>query len=321
MRPKVTVIVLTYNQEDTIARTLDSILAQKVTYDYEILIGDDASSDSTRDVCVRYQESYPDVIRLMPEAPNKGVADNYFDCVEAARGEYIADCAGDDWWVATDKLQREADFLDAHPEVALVHTAWRPVDADTGCEGADVVLDMDEVTAGREVLEALLTHRQPQPIHLCTAMYRREMLMAEYRAAPGLFRGRCAEDLPIMAMLSASHPIGYIPEVTLNYSVGSDSVSNSARAARAAAFYRESLQLTADLAARTGVPLQEIAAGLRRYHAYALSLAVRSGSREAVRSLEAVRRSIGVRPTIKSRVRSLLSRIFSLYLPQIHFHQ
>ena len=101
--PKVSVIVICYNQRDTISRALDSVLAQE-DCDYEVIIGDDASADGTREVCEEYARRYPGRVRLMPAAPNKGVVDNYFDCFDAARGEYVADCAGDDYWLGTRRL-------------------------------------------------------------------------------------------------------------------------------------------------------------------------------------------------------------------------
>jgi glycosyltransferase involved in cell wall biosynthesis len=79
----VSVIVVTYNQHDSIARTLDSILMQKCRLPIEIVVGDDASTDSTRAVCEDYVRRYPHIVRLMPAAPNKGVVDNYFDCLLA----------------------------------------------------------------------------------------------------------------------------------------------------------------------------------------------------------------------------------------------
>lgn len=308
---KVSVIVLTYNQEDTIARTIDSILAQQQTdFDYEIIIGDDASTDGTRRVCEEYQHRHPGRIMLMPQAPNKGVADNYFDCLEAARGEFIADCAGDDRWCDPLKMSRQVRFLESHPEVALIHSAWRPVNSDTGQAGEPAMMDFDEVTPGREVLRRVLRHDSPWPVHLCTATYRRAMMMNEYEADPSIFRGRCAEDLSVIAALAARHPFGYERKVTLDYSVGGDSVSNPARAARAAEFYRASLELTGLLARKYGIPLCEIAGGLRRLHSWALYLATLTGRGDALRHLETTRRAIGLRPTLKSRLRHLLHITF-----------
>ena len=125
MKKKVSVIVVTYNQRDSISRTLDHILSQRVDFPFEIVVGDDASADGTRAVCEEYARRYPEVVRLMPAAPNKGVTRNYFDCLESACGEYVADCAGDDYWIDPDKLAGQVAVLDSDPEIALVHTAWR----------------------------------------------------------------------------------------------------------------------------------------------------------------------------------------------------
>ena len=70
--PLVSVLILTYNQEDTIARAIESVLAQQADVSYEIIIGDDASTDNTRRVCQEYVSRYPEIIRLMPATPNKG---------------------------------------------------------------------------------------------------------------------------------------------------------------------------------------------------------------------------------------------------------
>ena len=68
MEDKISVIVTTYNQEDTIGRTLNSILAQKCHLPIEIIIGEDCSTDNTRSVCENYAQRYPHIIRLMPKA-------------------------------------------------------------------------------------------------------------------------------------------------------------------------------------------------------------------------------------------------------------
>lgn len=83
-RPDISVIILTYNQQHTIAQAIESVLAQDTSeYRVEIVIGDDGSTDATREICSGYAARYPERIRLMPEAPNKGVVRNYFDTLEA----------------------------------------------------------------------------------------------------------------------------------------------------------------------------------------------------------------------------------------------
>lgn len=122
MRPKVSVIVCTYNQEQTIARTLDHILCQKTSYPYEIILGEDASPDGTRSVCEDYAQRYSDIIHLLPKTPNKGLMKNYRDCMAEARGEYIMACAGDDWWHNDRKMEMQVDFLEKHPEYVMTYS-------------------------------------------------------------------------------------------------------------------------------------------------------------------------------------------------------
>lgn len=120
MRNKVSVIVLSYNQVNTISRTLDSILAQIVDFSFEIIIGDDASYDGTRNICEQYAAKYPLCIKLMEKSTNKGVVKNYLDCLDKSNGKYIMGCAGDDWWHNRNKMQLQVSFLDSHSRFSLV---------------------------------------------------------------------------------------------------------------------------------------------------------------------------------------------------------
>ena len=132
MENLISVVVCTYNQEDTIARTLDSILMQQCHVPYEIIIGEDCSTDQTLSVCEAYASKFPDKIRLIANKPNKGIIDNYFDCILASNGQYIADCAGDDFWTDPLKLEKEVTILEQHPDVTLVHTDWHIYNETTG---------------------------------------------------------------------------------------------------------------------------------------------------------------------------------------------
>ena len=114
MENMISVVVITYNQEATISRTLDSILMQQCHVPYEIVIGEDCSTDNTRAICQSYAEKHPDKIRLICNQQNKGIVDNYFDCLLECRGKYIADCAGDDFWTDPQKLEKEICVMEAH---------------------------------------------------------------------------------------------------------------------------------------------------------------------------------------------------------------
>lgn len=118
----ISVIVLTYNQEQYIRQTLDSILMQEVDEPLEIVIGDDHSSDATSDICRNYQEKYPDKIRYFYNTPNLGLVANFIAMLKQCRGNYCALCDGDDYWITSDKLQRQMDIMRADRDCVLVHT-------------------------------------------------------------------------------------------------------------------------------------------------------------------------------------------------------
>lgn len=109
---KVSVIVITYNHEQFIKQALDSILMQKVDFKYEILIGDDASTDRTPEILKEYKKLYPDIIDLHLNSVNLGATRNAYNLLMKANGEYIAACEGDDFWVDEYKLQIQVNFLD-----------------------------------------------------------------------------------------------------------------------------------------------------------------------------------------------------------------
>lgn len=121
--PIVSMIVFTYNQETMVSQTIDSLLAQKTSYPHEIILVDDCSTDKTLDMCLEYYNKYPDLIRVVENDTNKGFMRNYHESIsEYARGKYIAPVAGDDWWHAQDKIQKQIDFLESHPDYDMVYS-------------------------------------------------------------------------------------------------------------------------------------------------------------------------------------------------------
>ena len=113
---KLSVIMATYNHEKYIEQAIRSVIAQQTNFPFELLIGEDCSTDRTRDVIDRLAREFPD--RLKPEfnSPNLGLFANYRRLFARATGEYMAFLEGDDYWIGTEKLQRQVDFLDGHPE-------------------------------------------------------------------------------------------------------------------------------------------------------------------------------------------------------------
>ena len=118
----VSIWCLCYNHEEYIAQTLDSFLEQETDFPFEIIISDDASTDGSAGIIRSYAEKYPDIIRPMLLTENVySTGKNMFATLffEKTRGKYVAVCEGDDYWTDKSKLQRQVDWLEAHPDYSL----------------------------------------------------------------------------------------------------------------------------------------------------------------------------------------------------------
>ncbi len=118
-RPKVSVCIVTYNQRDYIAECLESVVTQKTNFPFEVIVGDDASTDGTADIVRDYAARYPHLIRPLLHETNLGPFENYRVVHRAARGEYVAHLDGDDAMLP-EKLAKQTAFLDRNPESAAV---------------------------------------------------------------------------------------------------------------------------------------------------------------------------------------------------------
>ena len=125
MEIKVSVLCTAYQHAPYIREALESFVTQQTDFPFEVLVSDDASTDGTAEIIRAYAEKYPEIVRPFLLAENiysKG--ENLYDRLlfPAARGQYLAACEGDDCWTDPTKLQRQVDFLDAHPDYsACVH--------------------------------------------------------------------------------------------------------------------------------------------------------------------------------------------------------
>ena len=119
VNPVVSVYCMTYNHENYIRDCLDGFLMQKTTFPFEVIVHDDASTDRTQEIIREYAEKYPDIIRPIYQKENQrrlkvsAITTYVFPEV---RGKYVAICEGDDYWTDEEKLQKQIEIMDAHPE-------------------------------------------------------------------------------------------------------------------------------------------------------------------------------------------------------------
>jgi glycosyltransferase involved in cell wall biosynthesis len=126
---KLSVCVPTYNHGKYISQMLEGALMQKTSFPFEIVVGDDGSVDDTQDVIRGYMEKYPGRIRAFLHQENQGPSsprefagrNNVLGLLKACQGQYVAMCEGDDYWTDPDKLQKQVNFLDQHPDYSISH--------------------------------------------------------------------------------------------------------------------------------------------------------------------------------------------------------
>jgi glycosyltransferase involved in cell wall biosynthesis len=120
---KLSVIVLCYNFEKYIEQCLISILSQRTTFDFEVLVRDDFSTDKSASIIERIQYFNPNV-KFIKGEKNIGFAKSYKQLLDMAKGEYIAYTDGDDYWTDNYKLQRQSDFLDNNQDYSMTCTGY-----------------------------------------------------------------------------------------------------------------------------------------------------------------------------------------------------
>lgn len=115
----VSVWIVTYNHEQYIAEAIESVLSQKTDFDYKIIIGEDCSTDRTREIVKSYKEKYPEKFELFLPEKNIGVMELIRATYSMCKGKYVASFDGDDYWTDPYKLQKQVDFLEANPDFVL----------------------------------------------------------------------------------------------------------------------------------------------------------------------------------------------------------
>lgn len=126
----VSVLLTTYNQAAFIREALDGVLMQETDFAWELLVGEDCSTDGTRAIVEEYAARHPTRIRAVLQERNIGGHANFDSLLRQARGRYIAWVEGDDAFVDPQKLARQVAYLEAHPEAAICFHRARIVRAD-----------------------------------------------------------------------------------------------------------------------------------------------------------------------------------------------
>ena len=279
--PVVSASLITYNHAPYIRACIDGMLEQKTDFPFEICIGEDESTDGTREICIEYAEKYPDRIRLVLRSqsePGRGRyrsqgVYNYVESARACSGKYIAVCDGDDLWIDPLKLQKQFDIMVENPSVALVHSDYDLLDEISG-------RTLKSVNKSRHFKPAIdddmaifkldIIHRK-YPISASTAFMRTRDLLDIFDRNPELFQTLPMGDTTTWCELTNYGSLYYIDESMGTYRVLPESDSNSLSAEKKFKFVNEASNLGVMLAERYDMPMGRVRASkIKNCNRYAL---------------------------------------------------
>ena len=239
--PLVSVLMITYNHAEYLAEAIEGVVQQACNFPFELLIGEDASKDATRQVALEYQKRYPHIIRIVYSQNNVGMNANSWRIFAKARGKYVAYCEGDDFWCAPDKLTRQVALMESDENIGIVHSDWTRTHKKDG-KWVDDYRKSVHCRVARKYLEGDLfkAWHYPKILRTCTILLRKST-MAEWYASGLMDEKYLFGDSVLSAWITARARVGYLSAVTAVYRVSPNSALRSGVNARVA-FYKSALE-------------------------------------------------------------------------------
>jgi glycosyltransferase involved in cell wall biosynthesis len=254
----VSVKMITYNHAPYIAQAIEGVLEQQTNFPFELVIGEDCSTDGTREIVFEYQKKYPDVIRVITSESNVGMKRNGYRTTKVCRGEYIAFCEGDDYWHDPSKLQKQVDYLESHPGCGLVYSDYDVYHIDSGKRIGDFIKyrkwDIpknpgisDFVENKGEICIGILT---------CTVMIRRSLYEQIIESDPLLHQSDhfSMGDTQLWAEVTTTADLHYIPESTATHIITGESATRSKDIKKSLRFVISTAELSLYLCKKYNLP-------------------------------------------------------------------
>ena len=206
----VSIVCIAFNHELYIGDCLEGFVNQKTNFKFEVLIHDDASTDKTADIIREYESKYPDIFKPIYQKENQysqGVKFGEKYIYPKLRGKYVAWCEGDDYWCDDNKLQKQVDFLERHPEYsACVHNSYR-LDCRSNVKSLYNPATTDYDIATEEIIE-----NWGKVYHTSSLVVKRDFLVL-----PDVFLTKSFRDYPRAIYTAVCGKIRYLKDVMSVY--------------------------------------------------------------------------------------------------------
>lgn len=197
---EVSIACVTFNHEKYILKTIDSFVSQKTNFNYEIVVGDDSSTDNTKSILHELERKYNDRLRVIYNKTNLGAVANGLNVLKSCKGRYIALCDGDDQWTDSLKIQKQHDFLEINSEYVLTYSSLVGYENGAPCTG--FIDNLNKSWTSSELIRGA-------PCHTQTVLFRN--LIDKF---PDEFIFSPTPDIYIWSMLGKYGSAYYNPEIS-----------------------------------------------------------------------------------------------------------
>jgi len=211
-KPMVSICCITYNHVNFLANAVESFMMQHANFEFEVVIGDDCSTDGTADLAKSFVEKYPEKVKFTTTQKNQGSHYNLINTLKYCTGKYIALCEGDDYWTDSHKLQKQVDFLEQNPDYIICCHYTRVIDENNNTlyvhpKPVPLVHTYHDLLAGKqeETKTATVIYRNVPGVH---QLFHRSWFFSCY-AGDKIFK--------LFATHQTGHKIYVMPEVMSCY--------------------------------------------------------------------------------------------------------
>jgi glycosyltransferase involved in cell wall biosynthesis len=221
--PLVSIAMLTYNHENFITDSIESALAQITDFEFEIIIGDDCSTDNTSQICKNFAKLDPK-IQLVENIENIGLIKNYQKIFSLCRGQYIAILEGDDFWIDNSKLQKQINIIRSNKNVGIIHTNYNILTEKNQKTRFSISSKTDYILDGKDLFNKMFLGN-----FICagTVLFEKKILHQNVSFTELIDLNVPTIDAFLWIELSRSCDLGYLSDPTLTYRVHKDALSNS----------------------------------------------------------------------------------------------
>ncbi len=202
----ISIAMITYNQCKYLEKALESVVAQNTEYPFEIVIGDDFSTDGTKEIIKNFVSQHPNLIKPVYQIENIGANANFVSVLNNCNGKYIAILEGDDYWTDPNKLQKQVDYLEVNPDCVICHHNVEVLDEETNEKEKYNHFNKNYKYSINELL-------RENTIATCSVVFRNG-ITSEF---PKWYFDSPIGDYPLNVMLAQNGNIGYLNDIMSVY--------------------------------------------------------------------------------------------------------